>query len=277
MRLALAVLLSTLALAPAACRRGDSSSTPAVGDRGSIPDRLTRATELGREIHRRDMLGWWASDLALAYLEPGDAERLRGWVLDADDPGTVHFFGDYDGQLGTLVLVRCDGSGPQGCAAERLASPAPLSEQNLAQLRALTAAGSHPEFAPSSESYNHVVLPADDSRWWVYLIAATTDPDLVMLGRHYRFLVSPDGAEVLEWRAFSKSALVIDRSAELPEGASVAAHVVTHLLDDIPTEMHVWAALNYQTPIGVVTEAGVLWMVDPSGAIDQVDQVDSTH
>lgn len=59
------------------------------------------------------------------------------------------------------------------------------------------------------------------------------------------------------------------RSKKRPP-AELAAVAVSHLLDDTPTEMHVWAALNYQTPLRVTTEHDN-WMVDETGAIARLD------
>jgi hypothetical protein len=165
-----------------------------------------------------------------------------------------------------LLLVRCIEA--NHCTVERPAEPPPLSERNAAQLHAIATASQHPSFEPTSERYNQVVIPTAESRWAVYLIAATTDPNLVMLGRHYRFLISADGGSVVEWRAFSKTALALElHPAGMPEDASLEALVVTHLLDPIPTELHVWAALNYRTKLGVVIGSGTVWMIDVDGSI----------
>lgn len=268
--LGLAVIVTLASIeAVSGCGGTSKSNESTLGDPAALAEQLAQATDLGREIHRRDMFAWWATDAALARLQVGDTAQWRGWVLDADDPSIVHFVAEVDGALQTGLLVTCDGTGAQGCEVEVPSSPSPLSDRNLAQLRAVTVAKDHPEFVPTSDRYNHVVIPADDSRWWVYLLAATTDPNLVMLGRHYRFLVSADGARVVEMRAFTESAMVLDRR-EAPNDA--ATFVVSHLLDDTPTEVHVWAALNYLTPIGVVTRSGDSWMIDATGAISRIEE-----
>jgi hypothetical protein len=271
--LGIAALATLISVAPG-CASKSANGTAAPRSKKRSPaelaELLATATATGRELHRRDMIAWWASDVAVPQLGPEDLEHMRGWLLDADDPNTVHFLIEIDGQLFTRLRVRCDGTGPDGCTSELLAEPAPISERNSAQQRALASAGSHPEFVPTSDRYNHVVIPTADSGWSVYLIAATVDPNLMMFGRHYRFSISPDGNRVTDWRAFTESALVLEH-AELPPDAALAAVAVSHLLDDTPTEMHVWAALNYHTPLAVVTDRDVIWMIDETGAIALVE------
>ena len=48
--------------------------------------------------------------------------------------------------------------------------------------------------------------------------------------------------------------------------------MVTHMLDDIPSEMHVWAALNYRTNIDVVTGDERIWRVAADGSITQLER-----
>lgn len=77
---------------------------------------------------------------------------------------------------------------------------------------------------------------------------------------------SAAGDEVLEWQAFSKSALTIDARPSADAGpATTVEFTVTHMLDDIPSEMHVWAALNYRTNIDVVTGDERIWRVAADG------------
>lgn len=265
MGLVIAVLATLVSVATPGCERGRSTDQPEALDPAELAHALAEVTALGREIHRRDLFAWWASDAAVPQLTAADAEVLRGWVLDADDPSLMYFVAELDGAPHSLLHVRC--SEASSCSVERPAEPPPLSERNAAQLRAIATARQHPSFEPTSERYNHVVVPTADSRWAVYLIAATVDPNLAMLGRHYRFLVSADGARVVDWRAFSKTALALElHPAGMPEDSSVEALVVTHLLDPIPTESHVWAALNYRTKLGVVI-GSTLWMIDVDGSI----------
>jgi hypothetical protein len=261
----IAALVALVSTATPGCKRERSTDQPEALDPAELAPALAEVTVLGREIHRRDMFAWWASDAAVPQLTAADAEVLRVWVLDADDPSLIHFVAELDDTPRSLLRVRCIEA--NNCTVERPAEPPPLSERNAAQLHAIATASQHASFEPTSERYNQVVIPTADSRWAVYLIAATTDPNLVMLGRHYRFLVSADGASVVEWRAFSKTALALElHPAGMPEGASLEALVVSHLLDPIPTELHVWAALNYRTKLGVMT-GSTLWMIDVDGSI----------
>ncbi|PRQ04910.1 hypothetical protein [Enhygromyxa salina] len=266
----IAALIAVVGVDTLGCERGRSTDRPEADDPAELASALAEVTATGREIHRRDMFAWWASDAAVPQLTAADAEVLRGWVLDADDPSLVHFVAELDGGPHSLLRVRC--SEASACTVERPAEPPPLSERNAAQQRAVATASQHPSFEPTSERYNHVVVPTADSRWAVYMIAATVDPNLAMLGRHYQFLVSADGAQVVDWRAFSKTALALElRPAGMPEGASLEALVVTHLLDPIPTELHVWVALNYRIKLAVMTGSSAHWMIDVDGSVTRAE------
>jgi len=119
-----------------------------------------------------------------------------------------------------------------------------------------------------SDRFNTVVLPSqDDDAWDVYVLAATTDPDLIQIGGHTRVRVSREDSEVLSSTPLAKSCISLDKSgAGLPEGVSVAAYTVTHIVSPMPVEIHPFLSLLHDVRLAVATERGV-WMIS-SGKIE---------
>ena len=89
----------------------------------------------------------------------------------------------------------------------------------------------------------------------VELLAGTTKPDTVVLGKHYRVIVSPDGRRVEQIIPLSKGIL------EFTKGAGAVALTVSHIVTDYPLETHVFASMLNHVPIYVGTERGV-WLVN---------------
>jgi hypothetical protein len=88
----------------------------------------------------------------------------------------------------------------------------------------------------------------------------------VPVGGHYRVEVGPDG-KAREMRPFTHSCIDMPAAGAKPEGqppgSSTAAGLVTHLLDPVPTEIHVFSSLAAHLPLFVGTTSNhSLWEVD---------------
>jgi hypothetical protein len=220
--------------------------------------------KLGQAMYAQDREAWKATDLLRAERTDDQlkAENVHGWIVDT--------YSDHD-------VVRFIHHGPNGPEAGYdvtffvgkepvLSQPrdAKLSSAELAKYAARTLALKESELT-CSKSYNTVVLP-DTQRdgWLVWVMAATTDPNLIMLGRHYRFSISADGQTVREKDALSHDCLVLQKSA------SSDTFVVTHTLSPTPTEAHVFASLSYGLHFYVGTADGRAWKID-RGRVATID------
>jgi hypothetical protein len=114
---------------------------------------------------------------------------------------------------------------------------------------------------PTQQAVNPVLLPQRNGQIVVYLMAATQQPNVAVLGRHFKVEVSSDGAEVENVTALSGGAL------EMPTrdgtGRRVPALAVRAPGTDHPTETHVFASRMANLPIYVTTGRG-LWKVQAS-------------
>ena len=114
----------------------------------------------------------------------------------------------------------------------------------------------------TSQVVNTVLLPQRSGRIVVYVLAASSQPNVAVLGRHYRVEVAEDGAEVERVTALSKAQLVLptrDRS-----GQRLAALAITDGEADHPTETQVFASRLANVPLYVTTGRG-RWKVRATG------------
>lgn len=109
---------------------------------------------------------------------------------------------------------------------------------------------------------NTVLLPQRNGQIVVYVLAATAQPNVAVLGRHYRVEVAEDGAEVVHVTALSNAEL------ELPTrdraGQRLAALAITDGDAEHPTETHVFASRLANVPLYVTTGRG-RWKVRATG------------
>ncbi len=82
----------------------------------------------------------------------------------------------------------------------------------------------------------------------VYLLTPQTETGKWPIGGHYRYEVGADGKPT-RFRAFSRSCLNLGGGEA--SGGPDAALFVSHLLDPVPTEIHVFTAYTSGTKIFV--------------------------
>jgi hypothetical protein len=224
------------------------------------------AEERGALIYAYDQAAWHATDDMLAKL-PDAASSVGGWIVDGPVGGPTAIFFDRDPQQPHAVyeahfrsgaLVDSKVLGPDDDRA--------LSAERLRLIRARRAAleafGKAEAKMCSPQRPNTVVLPPEQPDGAVLVYLLTPQPDLKRfpLGGHYRVAIAPDGT-VGDVRSFANSCLMM--SPPEGDGKKPEMFFVTHLLDPVPTEIHVFTSLAAHLPIGVMTTANKrLWIVD---------------
>lgn len=205
----------------------------------------------GRAIFEHDRAAAVATDVAMSQRAFKRDKRVRGWVTEARGDGIVVTFIDGTPSALYRVLVSAEGVPSPLLPLE---APEPLDSFGSGAAMARRLALEAP-FPACSSTYNTVVLPdpAFEGGWVVYLLPGTTRHDVVPLGGTHRFEVR-DGAVATE-RGFTRSCIALNRGPEL------AAMLVTHILDPVPTEAHVHWSLWAGTPMYVSTEGG-LWKIE---------------
>jgi len=243
MQMKKAIPFSTILLA------GCASQTSSISQQGqpTEEDYLRFAEKRGEEIYQRDQAAWLATD-AVGVNEL-TLSGTSGWVTRPwNNDWQVRFIGDCENRICVVFDVVVDLSEKTTDITKYEIPPQleePQTESWLARQLALQS-----DFRACSQRYNTVVIAesaAGESRWVVYLLAATTESDLVLIGGHHRITVSNDGSKIIKAEALSNSCLAMEIT---PETTAVFA---SHVLDPHPIETHVFTSLNYQLPLYVST------------------------
>ena len=217
---------------------------------------LKAAETTGLIIFRHDQAAAVATDAALLLPQFKKDARVRGWITEEQtDQILVTFIDQTPAALYRASVSRDGVIGP----VVALETPAALTsyEAGAATARATAMAS---KFQPCSERYNTVVLPlphsdAPENSWVVYLIPGTTNANVVPMGGMYRLEVN--GTNIISMRGFTRSCIALQNDPK-----SVAL-VVSHLLDPIPTEAHVFWSTWAKKPLYIATPPnGTIWAVE---------------
>jgi hypothetical protein len=240
---------------------------------------IQQALERGTLIYAYDQAAWHGTD-DLAAKMPDYPTKVRGWIVDGPAEAPVLIFFDkneadpravYIAQFRENRLVSGKVLGP---ADDRTLTPP--RRAMIAALRTATQALVHSGFgACKTQPFNTVVLPPAkaDGPIVVYFLTPQTATDAVPFGGHYRFEIGPDG-KVHGQRRFTNTCL--EMPLHPPGGEQSAGIGVTHLLDPVPTEIHVFTSLTTHLPVFVaITSNKHLWKVD--GATIGLIAQDVTH
>lgn len=249
-------LLSALASAPLAFAQDD---TPPPMDDAQIAKALLDAETTGRAIYLHDQAAAVASDAVTtlkAFRQDGKQGRLGGWITQQRDAGIVVTFLSSESEPRARYRVTVGSEGRVVGDIEALAEPATLTPQELGAAHARNTAA-NAEFAACSRSYNTVVLadPREGGGWIAYLLPGTTKHGIVPIGGSYRLDLDASGERILKQRGFTRSCIVLESPRD-----SVGM-MITHLLDPVPTEAHVFWSLWANKPMYVSTSAG-LWKIE---------------
>jgi hypothetical protein len=207
------------------------------------------AATRGRLIFELDRAAWVATDDMMAKVPRWRDAGMKGYVVEqAAEDFTVTFYGGngevpvafYSARVKNRKVV----SGEVYPAAAR--PPLTAGQKRLVAIR--TAAQREAAGKPicAKAPFNITVIPpaAPDAASDIYLMTPQVKAREFPFGGHYRATVAPDG-RITGSRAFSKSCIAMAQ----PKNA--AAMVVSHLLDPVPTEIHVFTSLSAGLPVYV--------------------------
>ena len=235
---------------------------------------LKTIAALGQQIFEQDGYAARATDIILAKI--GGPKKLvkakiAGWIVVKRGKSVVVRFAKKDGaDLRPAYDITFDSpqTGTIKAAAEKT-----YPENELVQFKARQLAIRNiPKLY--SRTYNTVVLP-DPARkgLLVYVLAATDEANKILVGGHYRFLISRKGDKILRTDPLFKSFLVLDKkklAEEAPkEGTEAIGYFVTNLVSELPLETHVFLSLTHKMPFVVTTKGGNIlgsrWKPDREG------------
>jgi hypothetical protein len=191
---------------------------------------------------------------------------LRGYIVERDGSAfIVTFFGGPD--EAPVAYYRGRVENHRVASRELFAADArpPLSalQRRLAAARGMaTRLGRRP---CGDRPFNTAAIPPETPEGPIdlYLLTPQVEQNVYPLGGHYRFTIAADGS-VTSSRAFTNSCLPMNPREGVPPGGEPVGMLVTHLLDPIPTEIHVFTALASGLDVFVGT-SGRSWQVTRNG------------
>ncbi|MGY1411263.1 hypothetical protein ACW5EG_17035 [Luteimonas sp. A611] len=216
---------------------------------------LQAAEATGSAIYRHDRAAAVATDAALEIRAFKKDKRVKGWITEERQGEiTVTFI---DQAPAALYRAIVSNTGRLVGPIAVLDAPTPLTEfESGAAAARVTALASN--FQPCSNDYNSVVLPgngAPTQSWVVYLLPGTTKSNVVPIGGTYR--VETDGSKVISRRGFTRTCIALQTN---PRSVGL---MITHLLDPVPTEAHVFWSLWAKKTMYVSTPPnGTLWAIE---------------
>ncbi len=227
---------------------------------------IARTSEIGTALFIQDRAASRATDVLLARLGGKNPDGLIGWiVVERGRDQLVRFLtGTPEApKAGYDILVDRNGrpNDRSGAVIETLG--ADLPQDQLARFNARNTAADNIGALRCAARYNSVVLKDPDSDGWlVWLLAATTEPNKILLTGHYRFHVSADGRTVQKREQLSNSCLDMDRSDATQNGQTIGLFT-SIVVAPQPLEIHVFQSLLNRLPIYVMAAAtNRIWSVD---------------
>lgn len=225
---------------------------------------IARACAIGRELYVFDKVSALATDVLVAEVPDFASRGVGGYIPmqegDASGQPTASFLVTFftrtlPPRAAFEVRVTPDSKPKLEAFTPPKELPAPFV--SLIRARQLAIASIEP-----SQPLNPVLLPGaaiGEEGIVVYLLAGTSKPAVAVLGKHFRAVVSDDGARLIRLTPLSNTELEVPTRG--PAGEKPAALTVTHVVTDFPLETHVFQSLLNQLPIIVGTKRG-FWRVD---------------
>lgn len=233
---------------------------PTAGRAQSTED-LDAITRRGQQLYALDKAAWVATDALLAQVRDPAALRVAGWIVVEHDQALRVIF--YRAGPEASAAFTADVSGDKVLATHVAAEDedSRLSPLEARMVRARQVASEQETPRCTDSPMNTVVIPssAPDDVIEVYVLSAQVKSEEIPFGGHYRFDIAPDG-KVVGSRKFTRGCLNLS-TASPDADATPAGLMLTHLLDPIPTEIHVFSAKAAGAPVFVMASDQSLWEV----------------
>jgi len=215
------------------------SSEPKTRSKPASKEELAGTEARGRMLYEYDQAAWHSTDAVVALKASTGFTSFVGRKVDGK---WVVVYGKVDNAANKyLVLYEAkQGESPTEFSVNYFAKPKGVDGYFLNAARAFELG--RKEFGKTDRAYNTAVLPADDGKFYVYLMPAQTTNGVYPLGGDVRYLVSKDGKTVIERRQLHITVLEFaSTEADKPSGA-----MHTALLDEVPEDTDVFHVLTRQ-------------------------------
>jgi len=228
---------------------------------------IEQIEELGHEIYEQDFYSARATDVMLSKISDPFSFGIRGWIYEEKEKEkVVTFIGDNEGTLVGLFEVKLRKKKIKSSKLDSIE----LTPDQVSLFKARSLAISNIDTF-CAQQYNTIILKdVEKDALLVYALAATTDPDAVLVGGHYRFTISKDGKEIIQKDRLFKGCLTLDKTPDdMPKGAKLAALTMSHIVSDTPVETHVFLNLLHGMTFYVATGENKIWKIE-DGKIQKI-------
>lgn len=253
-KIAAQLLVLAQLLAPAAVPAQQKRETPAP------KEELAEITARGRELAAYDVAAWHATD-AVRALSPPEGSVAR-YIARREGAGWVVAFGRF-GERRDKFLIAYEATQGASVREFKAARHEPPKEDAGFYFRAALAIDAAlAAFKGAARPHNVAVLPAQ-SGLYVYVLPAQTEQGVYPHGGDARYLVSPDGARIVEARQMHRSVI------EFRIDGRATAGYHTAVVDNVPEDTDVFYVLSRKPamPEYIATEK-FIYLVQPDGAIN---------
>lgn len=243
----------------------------APGEETAIRNLPIEAIEsLGQELYIRDSLAAAGSDLLFSRIPDARNMKFGGWITEIrEHESRVYMFKRVDDAIAMGYIVTFPAEGEPKVENHETEE---IPEEIQIRLKARsTAIQSIPGFY--DRPYNFEVLDDPDGDGFiVYSLAATSDPNEIVVGGHTRVTVSNDGTKAESVDSLSKSLFILPKSTT-EQGENVQGYTVSHIVSATPVETHVLISLMHKLPVFVATGTEEIWKVE-EGTIEKMENED---
>lgn len=268
----LTAILAPLALmAPGPALAAEDRPATAISEQDLSALRL--AIDRGQQLYLYDQAAWHATDAMLEDVDEPATTGIRGWVVTPAGDGMLVTYWKPNGDSFSGVYSAVWSRERVGERKVLQGEATRLSEEQLALVAARNAVDDSGLESCVNAPFNTVVMPEPEGdAILVYMMTPQTSASSIPLGGHYRFTVT-DGS-VVDQRSFTNSCLEVGLAD--PEGrGELEALGVSHLLDPVPTEIHVFSMLAAGKPVFIMTPSNSrVWVAEASGGQVRVRTVE---
>ncbi|MEA3018471.1 MAG: hypothetical protein QOI38_3193 [Sphingomonadales bacterium] len=252
---------------PAVTTPAATPAAPVAPPTAEERQRLAAATQRGIQLFELARAAQLTTQDMLARVPDPSAAGITGWIATPEGSGlTVIYYAE--GPEGPVAAYRAQVLGGRIATPEIFTGAArPALSATQRRMAAARAAVATLDRQPCSGDFNVFVIPpaAADSPIEVYKLSPQSGRGRYPLGGHFLATVAPDGT-VASTRAFANGCAELQAPADTTVAGRPAAPArplaVTHLLDPLPTEIHVLLSLWMNRPLLVATgDPDRLWTV----------------
>ncbi len=218
---------------------------------------LVEAAQRGRLLGAIARAGQIATRDMLSRVSDPEGAGISGWLAEPQGNSVaVTFYADGADGAPPAAVYRAGTLGGRVVSREVfLAGNRPPLGPLQARMAAARAAAAGQEHRPcGGDEFNYLVVPpaTADGPIDVYQMSPPTARNRVPVGGHYKTTVAADGS-IAGSRGYTNACVDLDLP-EVAAGAPPRPLAVTHLMDPLPTEVHVFLSILAGRPLVVVAD-----------------------